>query len=144
MSGEGSMMNFKHVGALSGLLLGAFAVQGVANAACLQRNAAGTWQAYSISSLPSEGSTWVRCKLSISSAGKIKNNTCTDPYGGTYSMVGGKILLSNKKACTFTGYFTLGGIPHTIGHSTMSRDKIRLEGVGWWPTGNFNFTLNKI
>lgn len=128
---------------LATIFLGVCGAQGAAYAACTQAEGAGSWQAYAITA---EGGSafWTRCRLSINSVGTIATNTCTRSDGVTGSMTNGHINLVNAARCTFTGSFNLGGDLNTIRHSTLSRDKITVEGVGTFPGGIFSFNLTKL
>lgn len=112
-------------------------------AACVQADAAGSWQAYSIAA-NSAGGYWVRCRLSIGTTGIIAATPCTNSAGNTGNITNGRVSLSDASRCTFTGSFTLGGVTNLIRHSTMSKDKITVEGVGTFPGGIFSFNLTKL
>lgn len=137
------VLKLKIARALAAIILGVSGVQGAALAACLQSDGAGSWQAYAITA-EGGGAFWTRCRLSINSVGTIATNTCTRSDGVTGSMTNGHINLVNATRCTFTGSFNLGGALNTIRHSTLSRDKISVEGVGTFPGGIFSFNLTKL
>jgi hypothetical protein len=134
------MIEFKTIAAVMLATCLAFPLSQAAMSACTQGELAGSWQVYSFNS----ESVWATCRISVNSTGVIATTTCTSQTGQSASFTNGKITLTSAPNCTFKGSFRLGGQLNTVKHSTMSRDKILVQGVGTYSGGSFNFNMTKI
>ncbi|HET7681473.1 MAG TPA: hypothetical protein VFK79_15220, partial [Xanthobacteraceae bacterium] len=115
-----------------------------ANAACLQSDLGGTWQAYTLS-IKGGNTYWARCKLVINgSTGAIANTNCFTAFGYT-ALTQGKATLANAANCTFTAQYKIAGVLNTLVHGTLSKDKEVGQGVGTLPSfGQFTLNMTKL
>ncbi len=119
----------------------------VANAACVQGDLAGTWQVYSHGWDNAAGGFlwWNRCKVTFNASGTMTAGTCVaskNGEGGPISNGSGTLTVAN--ACTFTAQFTVGGLLNRVVHSTMSKDKEVVTGVGTFSGGAFSFQMSRL
>ena len=117
----------------------------VAQAACPQTDAQGTWQAYSFVVTGEGYPDWSRCKLTVNASGVMAPTTCVYRHNGgaTAALTQGHIALS--PSCIFTAQFRLNGALNTVVHATLSKDKQSANGVGVAPQGGmFIFNLTKL
>ena len=112
----------------------------IAEASCLQGNAAGQWMAYSVNS----AGQGVYCRISVSTAGTITSGACTLASGGSFPVQSGNVRLANSVLCTFTGSIRFNNLTNTVVHATMSREKTVVEGLGRYSGGQFVFSMVKI
>src|SRR4051812_38731405 len=133
-------MRLRHLATLC--FAATFLLPGSANAACVQTDLSGSWQAYSMANNGSS-TYWTRCELVINGSGGIANTTCTWPFG-TAPLTLGHATLSAASACTFTAQFTINGTVNRVLHATLSRDKEGGQGVGTFPGGVFFFNITKL
>jgi hypothetical protein len=112
----------------------------VAEASCLQGNAAGQWMAYSMNS----AGQGVNCRILVSATGTITSGSCTATGSGSFPVQSGSVRLANSVLCTFTGSIRFNGLTNTVRHATMSRDKTVVEGLGSYSGGQFVFSMVKI
>jgi hypothetical protein len=117
-------MNRNRVMLFAVVCIGLISIGYSAQAACVQGDLQGNWQAY----VMNNDAEWNRCAMKFSSTGGA-SGSCTNSSGSTDNITSGKLTVNSN--CLVTGNFSMSnGGKVTIQHATMGKDKFYLLGVG--------------
>lgn len=99
-----------------------------ANAACVQSDLTGTWNAY-ISSQLGSFQAWERCTIDVAEDGSL-DGVCANSEGSNGLAATGNVLMRSQGACVFDGNVTVGGGLRALSHGAMALDRTTAFGVG--------------
>ena len=113
-----------------------------AGASCVQPQVGGVWSAYSFGVKAGEA-YWVKCNLTIDTAGKIGGTSACKNSAGRITVATGSILAPGSGGCNYTGSITykIDGTVLTIDRATLARNKEIIEGVGSYNNGFVTFNM---
>jgi len=122
-----------------------------ASALCSQADLTGTWWAYSLTFAKTSAykqPIYQRCKWIVASNGDVAETDCFDSTGRGGPITQTVAKMTSAAICNMDAEYKFLGATYHVSHSTMSRDKLTIQGVGTFSgpglSGLFTIALVKL